>query len=134
MAFQTGPKRLRWSEIRERADGGFAAAGGNVIAARAMAPFATGMGGRFFARRDGFVMRIFLEILPHIGMASLTGFAADVVVSGSGWPARRTLSRQSHWQYKNCDPFQHSLAKPTLLNHRKSGCKRVVNYLCMNLR
>ena len=52
----------------------------DVIAARPMASLATGLRGRLFAGRDGFIVRVFVEVQPYVGVTGLTDFAADVTI------------------------------------------------------
>ena len=74
-----------WHEGKGAGNGGFAATRLHMSLSGPVAAFASGLFGRFFARNEAFIVRILEKELPDVGMASLTGIAADI----SRWISRR---------------------------------------------
>lgn len=104
MAGQAGVERLSRRHQGERArNGGFASAGCDVITARAMAAFASGLILRFLAGGDGLEVWVFIEVEPDIGVAGFADLAAHELVG--------RLREHHHRQCKQNEgcPKQHLL-------------------------
>ena len=78
VAGKAGVQHLSWSHDRERANGGFPAAGFDVRATWPVAAFAAYAFRRFFAGSQRFIMRILEEVEPHVGVTGLTDLTTDV--------------------------------------------------------
>ena len=70
--------RLGLHQGKGSRDGGLTAARRHVCRARTVAPLATRPLGSFLAGRDALVVRVLVEVEPHVGMARLAYIAAHV--------------------------------------------------------
>ena len=86
------------ADLREDANGFFAAAGVEVVASRAVATLATGVFGLFLAGDNALIVRVAVEGFQEFLVAGATHLAADVVVGD------RCARGAKHEQYYAKDP------------------------------
>src|SRR5580693_8109572 len=96
MTTKTSFQLLAGSEGGKSADGIRAAADLDMKTGGSVATFAAGLRGLFFARRDGFVVRILVEVQPHVGVTGFANLAAHV--PGRGLRRRLPLQQQRQKQ------------------------------------
>lgn len=82
VTFKTRAQRLLGTQSGEHPHCGVAAAIGHVITPWTMAAFATRALGRFLAGSHRFIVSVFVEVQPHVGVAGFTDRAADILVPG----------------------------------------------------
>ena len=81
MAAEAGVRALPGIQLREGHDARFASMRGDVSGPWPMATLTSRIRGFFFAARDAFKMRIFVELEPDIRVTGSAGRAADVSAS-----------------------------------------------------
>ena len=107
MAGEAGFEDLRRAHERKCAgDGGLASAGLDVSFGGTMAPFAAGALGRQVSSGDALVVRILVEVEPHVGVAGLAGLAAHVA-GGRGLCAGNPCRQQEEYERTHVHTFNY---------------------------
>src|SRR5437667_3010144 len=107
MAGEAGFEDLRRAHERKCAgDGGLAAAGLHMSFGGTMAAFAAGALGRQVSSGDALIMRVLVEVEPHVGVAGFAGLAAHVS-GGRGLCAGNPCRQREEYKGTYVHPFNY---------------------------